>query len=556
MTHTNRHTQTIGSHAEAQEAHPSILAEKGLQHEASGDACCGSCATEEAHDHSHHGAAVLESGAERHAHGGHGLATGAATVEEDACCGSCGTGQHHKHGHNHIGSEGGLLTVHKGSDRVGAAQGERAENRSPGEGSVAIDPVCGMEVDPASARYRSEFEGQTYYFCSGGCQKRFEADPKRYLTGSADQHQHGDQERSASQRNGHTAHRSHQHADADHDHHHAHDHAPQSSHSHVHTSPAPKPGAAVLAKDPVCGMDVDPHTAKFCAEFGGRTYYFCSAGCEAKFKADPERYLTKADAPVKPVADGTIYTCPMHPEIRQVGPGSCPICGMALEPLEVTADQGPNPELADMSRRFWIGLALTIPVLVLGMAAELLGLSRLIGAEASNWLQLILATPVVLWAGWPFFVRGWRSVATRNLNMFTLIAMGTGVAWLYSLVATAAPGIFPTEFRAMGGAVAVYFEAAAVITVLVLLGQVLELRARERTSGAIKALLNLAPRTARRVRSDGSEEEVGLDLVVVGDQLRIRPGEKVPVDGEVVDGRSSIDESMVTGESMPVTKEV
>ena len=254
--------------------------------------------------------------------------------------------------------------------------------------------------------------------------------------------------------------------------------------------------------------------------------------------------------------EGTIYTCPMHPEIRQVGPGSCPICGMALEPVTVTAETGPNPELVDMTRRFWIGVVLAVPVVALEMGGHLTNLHMLLGQQLSNWLQLVLATPVVLWAGWPFFVRGWNSVVTRNLNMFTLIALGTGVAWLYSVVATVAPGIFPAAFRGMDGSVAVYFEAAAVITVLVLLGQVLELRAREQTSGAIRALLDLAPKTARRIKTDGSEEEVTLDLIGIGDRLRVRPGEKVPVDGSVIEGRSAIDESMVTGESMPLTKEV
>ena len=257
----------------------------------------------------------------------------------------------------------------------------------------------------------------------------------------------------------------------------------------------------------------------------------------------------------EPVPEGTIYTCPMHPQIRQVGPGSCPICGMALEPELVSAETGPNPELADMSRRFWVGLVLTIPVLVLEMGGHLANLHLLIDQTWSNRIQFLLATPVVLWCGWPFLVRGWQSVVTRNLNMFTLIAMGTGVAWLYSVVAIAMPELFPAAFRGPDGAVAVYFEAAAVITVLVLLGQVLELRAREQTSGAIRALLDLAPRTARRVSADGAEEEVPLDAITVGDRLRVRPGEKVPVDGEVAQGRSSVDESMVTGESMPVTKD-
>jgi Cu+-exporting ATPase len=246
----------------------------------------------------------------------------------------------------------------------------------------------------------------------------------------------------------------------------------------------------------------------------------------------------------------------MHPEVRQVGPGACPICGMALEPVTLTADAGPNPELADMSRRFWIGLALTAPVFGLEMGVHVFpSLMMLLSRQASNWIQLALATPVVLWAGWPFFERGWASLVSRRLNMFTLIAMGVGVAWVYSLFAVATPGLFPPAFRDQSGAVPVYFEAAAVITVLVLLGQVLELRARERTSGAIKALLNLAPKTARRVREDGSDEEVTLDLVHVGDRLRVRPGEKVPVDGEVLEGRVSIDESLVTGESMPITKD-
>jgi len=310
-------------------------------------------------------------------------------------------------------------------------------------------------------------------------------------------------------------------------------------------------------KDPVCGMMVDPHTAKNKAEHAGRTYYFCSAGCRSKFLAEPERYLdpAAAAAAAEPVPEGTVYTCPMHPEIRQVGPGSCPICGMALEPVLVSLEAEPNEELIDMTRRFWIGLALAIPVVILEMGGHFLGLNHYIGQRTSNWLQLILATPVVLWAGWPFFQRGWQSLVNRSLNMFTLIAMGTGAAWVYSMVAVLMPGIFPDAFRQHDGSVAVYFEAAAVITVLVLLGQVLELRARESTSGAIRALLDLAPKTARLIRDDGTEEEVQLDTVQVGSRLRVRPGEKVPVDGEVIEGRSAVDESMVTGESMPVTKE-
>jgi Cu+-exporting ATPase len=328
-----------------------------------------------------------------------------------------------------------------------------------------------------------------------------------------------------------------------------HQHGPSCGHQHA---AATVPGTA---KDPVCGMSVDPHTAKHRHTHKGQTYYFCAAGCRTKFIADPDKYLSPEQRAAEPVPEGTIYTCPMHPEIRQIGPGSCPICGMALEPEIATADTGPNPELIDMTRRFWIGLALTLPVFVLEMGSHLVGGHGLIDQTLSNWIQFALATPVVLWAGWPFFVRGWQSLLTRNLNMFTLIALGTGTAFVYSVIATLFPHAFPAAFRGHDGAVAVYFESAAVITVLVLLGQVLELRAREATSGAIKALLDLAPKTARRVKDDGSDEDIALDAVVVGDRLRVRPGEKVPVDGELIEGRSSLDESLVTGESMPVTKE-
>ncbi len=334
---------------------------------------------------------------------------------------------------------------------------------------------------------------------------------------------------------------------AAHDHSH-HDHAQQKS-----CCATQDPAQGHKAKDPVCGMMVDPHTAKHRHEHRGHTYYFCSPRCREKFIADPEKYLA-GEAPKDDVPAGTIYTCPMHPEIRQVGPGACPICGMALEPELVSADSGPNPELIDMTRRFWIGVALTIPVFFLEMIPHLTGIS-FVPAEYSGLLQFALATPVVLWAGWPFFERGWASLRSRNLNMFTLIAMGTGVAWAYSVVALFVPGIFPDAFRDHHGNVALYFEAAAVITVLVLLGQVLELRAREQTSGAIKALLNLAPKQARKLKDDGSEEDVAVDSILVGDRLRVRPGEKIPVDGVVLEGRSSVDESLVTGESMPVTKE-
>jgi P-type Cu+ transporter len=319
-------------------------------------------------------------------------------------------------------------------------------------------------------------------------------------------------------------------------------------HHHHHTD-----GTAKM-RDPVCGMSVDPATSKHAFDHDGKAFHFCSAGCRSKFAADPHKYLDKT-APKAAAPEGTIYTCPMHPQIRQVGPGSCPICGMALEPEIASLDAPPNAELADMTRRFWIGLVLALPPFVLEMGGHLVGGHGLMDQTLSNWIQLVFATPVVVWAGAPFFVRGWQSLLTRNLNMFTLIAMGTGVAYLYSVVGTIAPEIFPATFRGHDGAVAVYFEAAAVITVLVLLGQVLELRAREATSGAIKALLQLAPKTARRVDENGADHEVEIDSLKVGDHLRVRPGEKVPVDGTILEGRSALDESLVTGESMPVTKE-
>ncbi|KLK89583.1 haloacid dehalogenase, partial [Microvirga vignae] len=335
---------------------------------------------------------------------------------------------------------------------------------------------------------------------------------------------------------------------------HHHDHGAYAGHHHHHPEPAADAGKV---KDPVCGMMVDPNETPHRARYEGKPYYFCSSGCQSKFMAEPAKYVEPTAArKAEPVPEGTIYTCPMHPQIRQVGPGSCPICGMALEPVLATAETGPSHELVDMTRRFWIGLVLTVPVVALEMGGHLTGLSHYISQQTSNWIQMLLATPVVLWAGWPFFVRGWQSLVTRNLNMFTLIAMGTGVAWVYSMVATLAPDVFPAAFRGHDGSVAVYFEAASVITVLVLLGQVLELRARETTSGAIRALLDLAPKTARRILSDGTEQEVQLDTVQAGDRLRVRPGEKVPVDGAVLEGRSAVDESMVTGESMPVTKDV
>ena len=298
---------------------------------------------------------------------------------------------------------------------------------------------------------------------------------------------------------------------------HDHHHGPQCHHEET-------------ATDPVCGMKVRIEGAKNTTVHDGQTHYFCSPRCLAKFTAEPARYLKPAE-PAAPMPAGTIFTCPMHPEIRQVGPGSCPICGMALEPAEASLDHGPNEELLDMTRRLWIGGALTVPVVALDMGGHLFDLHALLPHGATSWLLLVLATPVVLWAGWPFFVRGWQSVRTRNLNMFTLIALGTGMAWLYSVVATIAPGLFPPAFRSDDGSVPVYFEPAAVIIVLVLVGQVLELRARDATGGAIKALLGLAPRTALRIGTDGHDAEVPIEEIAAGDRLRVRPGEKVPVDG-------------------------
>ncbi|MDE2229292.1 MAG: heavy metal translocating P-type ATPase [Alphaproteobacteria bacterium] len=309
------------------------------------------------------------------------------------------------------------------------------------------------------------------------------------------------------------------------------------------------------ATDPVCGMSVDPATTPHRARYHDRDYFFCNAGCRAKFEASPDKYLHPA-APAPVAKPGTKWTCPMHPEIVRDDPGSCPICGMALEPMTPAAVAEANPELTDMTRRLWIGIVFVLPVVALEMGAHIAGsnLSRLVSPRTSELLQLIFASPVVLWAGLPFFQRGWASIVNRNLNMFSLIALGVGAAYLYSVAAVVAPGLFPVSLRTEG-VIAVYFEAAAVITVLVLLGQVLELRARERTGGAIRALLNLAPKVARRLHDGGTDEEISLDQVHIGDRLRIRPGESVPVDGVVLDGRTAVDESMVTGESMPVSKE-
>jgi Cu+-exporting ATPase len=357
--------------------------------------------------------------------------------------------------------------------------------------AVLRDPVCGMTVDPNAGKPRHAHKGQVYHFCSSGCREKFIADPEK----------------------------------------------------------------CIEAVDPVCGMNVDRSAAEHMARHAGERFYFCSSRCQEKFEAKPETYLKGRPTP-EPMPAGTIYTCPMHPEIEQVGPGDCPICGMALEPKGVpTGDEGPNPELIDFRRRFRVGAALTIPALFLAMGPMVgLPVGEWIGERTARWLELIFATPVILWAGWPFLVRGAKSFRTMNLNMFSLIGMGVAAAYVFSVVAVIAPGLFPAGFRDHSGQVGVYFEAGAVIVVLVLLGQILELEARERTGSAIRALLDLAAKTARIVRPDGSEEEIPLEEVQVGDRLRVRPGDKVPVDGEVVDGRSSLDESMLTGEPVPVEK--
>ncbi|QKC93445.1 heavy metal translocating P-type ATPase [Mesorhizobium sp. NZP2298] len=357
--------------------------------------------------------------------------------------------------------------------------------------AVLRDPVCGMTVDPDAGKPTSEHGGRLYHFCSEGCRTKFQAEPERYMT----------------------------------------------------------------ATDPVCGMSVDRSTAKHFVRHEGQGFYFCSAGCKAKFEAAPQTYLSDKPAPVQ-APKGTQYTCPMHPEIVRDKPGSCPICGMALEPMGVpSGDEGPNPELVDFTRRLWVSAVLSIPLLIIAMAPMVgLSLEGLVDDRTKIWIELVLASPVVLWAAFPFFHRGWESVVNRSPNMWTLISLGVGAAYLYSVVATLFPDIFPHQFRGHGGAVPVYFEAAAVIVALVFLGQVLELRAREMTGSAIRALLDLAPKTARRIGEDGSETDVPLDSVKAGDRLRIRPGDAVPVDGTVLEGRSSIDESMITGEPLPVEK--
>ena len=400
-----------------------------------------------------------------------------------------------------------------------------------------VDPVCGMTVDPETAAAKHDHAGTTYYFCSKSCEGKFRRAPEKYVGAAGSE----------------------------------------------------------LHRDLVCGMDVSPADAAGIEQHGGRTYYFCSKSCQERFRADPapfigqsrsviaspatagsnREYVCPMDPEVRQIGPGTCpkcgmalepanpaaisrveYTCPMHPEIIRPEPGSCPICGMALEPREVTGEEV-NPELADMTRRFWISTVLTLPILLL-MVSEMIPsdpIKHWLGSGPSLWLQFVLATPVVLWGGWPFFERGWLSVRNRSLNMFTLIALGTGAAYLYSVFALLFPAAIPPSFRNMAGELAVYFEPAAVIVTLVLLGQVLELRARSRTSSAIKSLLGLAPKTARVIRPDGAEQDIPLDQVQIGDRLRIRPGEKVPVDGVVEEGNSSVDESMITGEPIPVEKQ-
>ena len=364
------------------------------------------------------------------------------------------------------------------------------------------DPVCGMKVNPQTAKHQADYASHAYYFCGPRCREKFVADPPAFVP--------------------------------------------------YKSTAAPAP--ASVAIDPVCGMRVDPLTARHHAEHAGETFHFCAARCRDKFVADPPTFLQGKAAP-NPAPVGSIYTCPMHPEVQQVGPGSCPKCGMALEPMTPSLDDYDDGELAAMTRRFWLLLAMTAPVFVLAMGPHLFGWqlpSRWAGVL--GWAEALLATAVVLWGGAPFFARGWRSLQPWHPNMYTLIALGTGVAWTYSAVAFLWPQIFPAGFRDAHGRVGVYFESAAVIVTLVTLGDFLELRARRRTGAALQALLGLAPKTARRIADDGSESDVPLGQVQVGDTLRVRPGEKVPVDGVVLEGESHVDEAMLSGEPMPVAK--
>jgi P-type Cu+ transporter len=384
------------------------------------------------------------------------------------------------------------------------------------------DVVCGMQVDPQKAAGHTTYGGKEYFFCCPGCQKKFEQDPERYL-----QHKPPSPPVMRQQL------------------------VTLGGVSNV-SVPSAVQNRTVLHHDPVCGMDIAEQDAAGTAEHKGERYYFCSSSCLTKFKADPKKYLAPAasvSAPL-PNAQDVEYTCPMHPEVRQIGPGSCPKCGMALEPTGATGESD-DTELRDMLRRFWACVVLTVPFVV-AMVLELFGKTGM-HSLFSGWVQLALATPVVLWGGWPFFQRGWQSIVTRYFNMFTLIALGTGVSYLFSVAALVFPSLVPQSFRSAQGELPLYFEPAAVITTLVLLGQVLELRARSQTGSALRSLLKLAPNTARRIEN-GIDRDIAIDQVRVGDMLRVRPGEKIPVDGYVVEGSSAVDESMVTGESMPVEK--
>lgn len=423
-----------------------------------------------------------------------------------------------------------------------------------------LDLVCGMTVNPERAAGKFEYKGKTYYFCSQHCLHKFSANPENYINKTSFEPMPQIQPVTlvglTSKRN-----RLQQQKDS--------------------------------VIDPVCGMTVNPETAAGSFEHQGKTYYFCSQHCLSKFQTNPDSYLHKttntaetkaaqyfcpmcpevksdvpaacpkcgmALEPVMPLSPKTKieYTCPMHPEIVRNEPGSCPICGMALEPRTITLEEEENPELKDMTRRFWISLVLALPVFLLAMSEMIPNqpVQHIISPRIIGLIQFLLATPVVLWCGFPFFKRGWASIINRSPNMFTLISIGTGTAYLYSLFAFLFPNIFPSAFRGHGGEVPLYFEAAAVITTLVLLGQVLELKARSQTSSAIKMLLGLAPKTARLIKADGSEEDVPLEQINIGDKLRVRPGEKIPVDGAVIEGKSSVDEAMVTGEAIPVEKSV